>query len=82
MIATAAIAIVSTSAYRLDRCQLRIPNVPKSDGHARVTRQFVQLLETAPGKELRRPRKRNDPVMPARFPRNLIRRAYRRRQER
>lgn len=44
-----------------DRRQLRIPNVPKSDGRTPVTRQFVQLLETALGKELRRPRKRNDP---------------------
>lgn len=51
----------STSAYPPDRRQLRIPNVPKSDGRTPVTRQFVQLLETALGKELRRPRKRNDP---------------------
>lgn len=51
----------SMSAYSPDRRQLRIPNVPKSDGRTPVTRQFVQLLETALGKELRRPRKRNDP---------------------
>lgn len=51
----------SMSAYPPDQRQLRIPNVPKSDGRTPVTRQFVQLLETALGKELRRPRKRNDP---------------------
>lgn len=71
----------SMSAYPPDQRQLRIPNVPKSDGRTPVTRQFVQLLETALRERTPTSTKKERSV-PARFPRNLIRRAYRRRQER
>lgn len=74
------------SAYRRDRRQLRIPNVPKSDGrtprneavcpaarnHLPPSPPFPRALSSPPEKELRkRPGKRNDLSRPRVSPRGI-----------